>query len=284
MSVNIKLLIAAAIAVLLLIAASMCAFVVQQHQVAIVLQLGKPVGDVRQPGLHFKLPFVQEALLFDTRIKDYTTETAEILTIDKKTLVVDNYTKWRIIDPLEFYRKVRTDQGAQARLEDIVYSQLRVALGRFTLPEIVSSDRQHIMESVTNRSSELLKEYGIEVVDVRIKRTDLPPENERAIFGRMQAERQRQAKQYRSEGEEEAAKIKSQADKERVLILAEAERQTSVLRGEGDAEATRIYAEAVQKSPEFYSFKRSLEAYMKSFQNNSKLVFTPDAPFFKYLR
>lgn len=284
MSGNIKWIVLVVVLIVLGILVSQAAYVVKEYQVGIVLQLGKPVGDVRKPGLHFKMPFVQTALLFDTRIMDYTTESSEILTIDKKTMVVDNYTKWRIINPLEFYRTVRTLAGAQARLDDIVYSQLRVSLGRFTLTEIVSSDRQQIMADVTDRSSELLKEYGIEVLDVRIKRTDLPAENEMAIFKRMQAERVRQAKQYRSEGQEEADKIKSQADKERAILLAEAERKAAILRGEGDAESTRIYAESLQKAPEFYSFMRSLEAYLKSFENNSRFILTPDSKFFKHMK
>ncbi len=259
-------------------------FMVYQTQAAMVLQLGKAVGDIRGPGLHFKIPFAQNVLFFDKRILEYDAPPSEILTSDKKTLVVDNFTKWRITDPLMFYRTVRTIPGAQARLDDIIYSQLRVSLGRHTLSEIVSSDRPKIMALVTERASKLIDEYGIEVVDVRIKRTDLPEQNERSIYGRMRAERERQAKQYRSEGAEEAAKIKSGANRERAVILAEAKRKAEVIRGEGDGQATKIYAQALKKSPEFYTFKRSLEAYVKSLKSNTRLVITPDSPFFKYFR
>ncbi|UZP66025.1 protease modulator HflC [Desulfovibrio mangrovi] len=260
------------------------AFTVHQTQKALVLQLGKPVGGVREPGLHFKLPFVQNVIYFDARVLDYDAQPAEALTKDKKALVLDNYARWRITDPLRFYQTVRTIPGAQARLDDIVYSQLRVFLGRYTLTEVVSSERSAIMEMVTKRSSELIADYGIEIIDVRIKRTDLPPENQRAIFGRMRAERERQAKQYRSEGQEESTTIKSTADKEQAVILAEARRQASIIRGEGEALSTRIFAEALSKSPEFYEFQRSLEAYKKSLTGNTRILLSPDDPFLKFLK
>ncbi len=259
-------------------------YTVFQTEKAIVLQLGKPVGDPVGPGLHFKLPFMQNVIFFDSRILEYDAEPAEILTSDKKTLVVDNYSKWRIVNPLQFYRTVRTIPGAQARLDDIIYSQLRVTLGRHTLTEIVSSKREFIMQQVTKNSSKVISEYGIEVVDVRIKRTDLPTENERAIYGRMRAERERQAKQYRSEGQEESTKIRSDADRQRTVILAEAKRKAEELRGAGDAQATAVYAKALEQSPEFYAFKRSLDAYEQSFEQNTKTVLTPDNPFLKYMR
>ncbi len=273
-----------ALLVLLLIVVSQCFFTVHQTQKAIVLQLGKPVGDPRGPGLHGKLPFVQNVIFFDSRILEYDSDPAEILTADKKNLVVDNYSKWRIKEPLKFYRTVRTIPSAQARLDDIIYSQLRVSLGRHTLTEIVSAKRPKIMENVTRNASETINAYGIEVVDVRIKRTDLPPENERAIYGRMRAERERQAKQYRSEGQEEAAKIRSAADKDKEVILAEADRKAEGTRGEGDAQATAIYAQALEQSPDFYAFKRSLDAYKNSFKDNTRMILTPDNPFLEYLR
>lgn len=270
--------------VLLGVALYQSVYIVDQTEKAIVLQLGKPVSAAVEPGLHFKKPFVQNVEFFDGRILEYDANPAEILTRDKKNMLVDNYVKWRIDDPLQFYKTVRNFAGAQARLDDIIYAELRVALGRFTLTEVVNQKRALIMGEVTQKSAELISEYGIEVIDVRIKRTDLPPENERAIFGRMRAERQRQAKRYRSEGGEEAAKIKSTADRERLVILADAERESSVLRGEGDAEAVALFADALKKSPEFYEFKRSMEAYEKSFQGNTKLIFTPSGEFFRYLK
>lgn len=261
------------------------AFIVDQTQRAIVLQLGKPVTEESLgPGLHFKLPFVQNVVFFDSRILDYDAKPAEILTRDKKNMVVDNYTKWRIVDPLQFYRTVRSQQMAQARLDDIIYSELRVALGNYSLIEVVSDKRGVIMKEVTDTSNELVKEYGIEVVDVRIKRTDLPAENERAIFGRMRAERERQAKQYRSEGQEEASKIRAMAERERTILLADANRKSAMLRGQGEAEAIAIWAQALNKDKSFYEFTRSLEAYEKAFGAGGKLFLTPDMPFFKHLQ
>ena len=261
------------------------AFVVDEAQTAIVIQLGKPVGKkALGPGLHFKLPLVQTVVFFDSRILDFDARPEEITTTDKKYMNVDSYTKWRIADPLTFYTKVRTTQGARARLDDIVRSQLRVALGRYTLIEVVSHKRQEIMSAVTERSRELLAPYGIEVVDVRIKRTDLPAENARSIYGRMKAERERQAKQYRSEGREAAARIKATADKERTILLAEAGKLANITRGEGEALATKIYADALSQSPDFYEFTRSLEAYRKSFRSNSRFILTPKSPFLKHMR
>ncbi|BBD08883.1 protease modulator HflC [Desulfovibrio ferrophilus] len=259
-------------------------YTVDQTEKAIVLQLGKPVGGVMLPGLHFKKPFVQNVLFFDSRVLEYDARPEEILTKDKKNMIVDNFTKYRIVDPLQYYRTVRNERGALARLDDIVYAQLRVALGGYTLIEVVAEKRGQIMHEVSARASELVKDYGIEIVDVRIKRTDLPTENERAIFGRMRAERERQAKQYRSEGREESAKIKSNADKDRALILAEAERESAMLQGQGDGQATAIYAKALNQSPEFYAFKRSMEAYEKSLMGNTRVILTPKSEFFKYLR
>ena len=265
----------------LLVMGSQCIYSVHQTQKAIVLQLGEPVGGVVTPGLHFKLPFVQNVVYFDARILDYDARSAEALTSDKKAIVLDNYARWRITDPLTFYRNVRTIPGAQARLDDTVYSQLRVFVGRNTLTEVVSSKRAEIMGAVTARTSELLREYGMEIIDVRIKRTDLPTENQRAIFGRMRAERERQAKQYRSEGQEESTKIRSAADRERTVLMAEATRKSEMLRGEGDADAARIFSEALSQSPEFYDFQRSLDAYRKVFRDNTRVILTPNDPFLK---
>ncbi|MDQ7033072.1 MAG: protease modulator HflC [Desulfonauticus sp.] len=260
-----------------------CFFIVDQTQTAIVLELGKPVSDALKPGLHFKLPY-QNVIYFDSRVLEYDAPPAEILTKDKKNLVVDNYSRWKIKDPLLFYRSVRTISNGISRIDDIVYSQLRAALGQYLLTEIVSSKRAEIMQRVTKRCDALLQDYGIEILDVRIKRADLPPENERAIYNRMRAERERQAKRYRSEGREEAAKIRSQADKERTVMLAQAKEKAEILKGEGEALATKIYAEAFSKDPDFYKFYRSLEAYKKSLTSKTQFILTPDSEFFKFLK
>jgi membrane protease subunit HflC len=260
------------------------AFIVQQTEKAIVLQLGKPDNVIYGPGLHFKIPFIQNVIYFDARLLEYDAQPAEALTKDKKALVLDNYARWSIVDPLLFYQTVRTIPGAQARLDDIVYSQLRAALGHYTLTEIVSTERDNIMQMVTKRSSELISAYGIEIVDVRIKRTDLPPENQRAIFGRMRAERERQAKQYRSEGQQQSITIKSLSNRERTIIIAKANKESEIIRGQGDAIATKIYAESLGKDEEFYNFQRSLEAYKDSFKNNTRIIVTPDNKFLQEMQ
>ncbi|MEZ0576087.1 protease modulator HflC [Halodesulfovibrio aestuarii] len=270
--------------VLLIAVVFQSAFIVQQTEKAIVLQLGKPDNNVYAPGLHFKIPFIQNVIYFDSRLLEYDAQPAEALTKDKKALVLDNYARWRIVNPLLFYQTVRTIPGAQARLDDIVYSQLRAALGRYTLTEIVSTERDTIMQMVTKRSSSLIKAYGIEIVDVRIKRTDLPPENQRAIFGRMRAERERQAKQYRSEGQQESITIKSLANRQRTVIIAKANKEAEIIRGQGDAIATKIYAESLGKDEEFYNFQRSLEAYKDSFKNNTRIIVTPDNKFLQEMQ
>ena len=273
--------------VLLLVLAvfvTQCCFTVHQTQQALVLQLGDPLPEIYRPGLHFKLPFIQKVVYFDARVLDYAASSREAFTVDKKTIVLDNYARWRISDPLQFYRTMRTIPGAQARLDDVVYSQLRALVGAYTLTEVVSKERATIMARVTEKVSDLMKPYGVEVLDVRIKRTDLPAENQRAIFGRMRAERERQAKQYRSEGVEEATKLRSEADRERAVILAEANRRSSVIRGEGDATAARVFAEAFSRAPDFYKFQRGLEALKKSFEQNSRIVITNDDPFLAPIR
>lgn len=262
-----------------------CVFIVDQTQKAILLQFGKPVGESHYgPGLHFKLPFIQKIVFFDARVLEYDAPSAEIITRDKKNMVVDNFSRWRITNPLQFYRTVRNIHGGLARINDIVYSQMREALGRYTLTEIVATERSTIMEEVTDKANVLLSEYGIYIIDVRIKRTDLPQENQMAIYGRMQAERERQAKQYRSEGREEAAKITTAADKTRAVMLADARREAEALRGEGEAVATGIYAQALSQDPDFYDFVRTMDAYKKTMKDQTQFVLTPDSEFFKYLK
>jgi len=262
---------------------SLAVFTVDQTQQAIVIQLGKPLQGINGPGLHFKVPFIQQVMNFEKRILVYDASPTEILTKDKKNLVVDNYTKWAIDNPLKFYTTVINENGAQARLDDIVYAQLRVELGQHNLSDIVSETRDALMTKVTEKSAERAKDYGIRVVDVRIKRADLPEQNEKHVFGRMKAERERQAKQYRSEGEEESKKITAKADMERTIILAKAYKESEQLKGEGDAGAVKIYADAYQKDLGFYEFIRSLEAYKIALKADTKLIINLDAPFFKYM-
>ncbi|NOY85088.1 MAG: protease modulator HflC [Nitrospirae bacterium] len=259
-------------------------FIVDIIHTAIVVQLGKPVRTITEPGLNFKIPFIQDVIQFDKRLLDYDSDPQDVVTKDKKTLVIDNFAKWRIVDPLKFYEAFRTEQVARARLDDIIYSELRVDLGLQDLSEIISKNRSAIMATVTRITNEKALEYGIEIVDVRIKRADLPEENERAVFNRMQAERGREAKRYRSEGEEAAQRVRSEAEKEKEILLAEAYKKQQKLMGQGDAEAFRIYAEAYGKDPQFFEFMRSMEAYKKVFNEGTTLVTTPQSEFFKYMQ
>lgn len=273
------------IVVLLFVLGASPFFVVDITQTAIVVQLGKPVRNITEPGLKFKVPFIQDVTYFDKRLLDYDSSAQDVITQDKKTILIDNFAKWRITDPLKVYQAFQTQRGALRRLDDIIYSELRVELGRHDLSEIVSKTRSAIMAIVTQRANEKAKAYGIEVQDVRIKRADLPEQNEKAVFARMQAERERQAKQYRAEGAEEAQKIRSEAEKDREIILAQAYKTSEELRGEGDAKAFKIYATAYRQDPKFFEFTRSMEAYKKTFSgNNSTVVMSPDSEFFKYLK
>ncbi|HLA40067.1 MAG TPA: protease modulator HflC [Candidatus Glassbacteria bacterium] len=260
------------------------AYRVWETEQVVVTQFGALVGIENEPGLHFKIPFVQRIRVFERRLLDYDSAPAEVLTQDKKTLYVDNYAKWIIIDPLKLLQSVQNERGAQSRLDDIIYSELRAELGRHLFHEIISEHRAIIMEEVTRKSDEKAREYGVQVLDVRIKRADLPQENERAIFSRMEAERKRIANQYRSEGEEEALKIRAETDKQAVIIMAEAEKRAQETRGEGDAQATKIYAQAYNRNPKYYEFVRTLEAYDKTIDSTTTVILTPDSHFFRYFK
>jgi membrane protease subunit HflC len=259
-------------------------FVVDLTETAIVVALGKPVRTITEPGLKFKIPFYHQVTFFDKRYLDYDAPARDVITSDKKSMVIDNFAKWRIVDPLKVYQAFQTQRGALQRLDDIVYSELRVELGRHELTEIVSANRDLIMQRVSDRSNEKASVYGLEVLDVRIKRADLPEQNEKAIFQRMQAERERQAKQYRAEGEEEAQKIRSEAEKDKEIILAEAYKVSQELRGAGEAKAYKIYADAYKQDPKFFEFIRTMEAYKKVFAKDTTMVLTPDSEFLKFLK
>jgi len=259
-------------------------FTVDQTEYALVVELGKPVKAVTEPGLNFKTPFVQTVLYFDNRRLIYDARPSVIITRDKKNLVVDNYARWRIIDPLQYYQNVRNEAGAQARIDDIIFSNLREELGKRDLIEIVAKSRASLMESVTKKTNEAVKGYGIEVLDVKIKRADLPPENEIAVFERMRAEREREAKKYRSEGEEKALVIRAVADKDKTILLSDANRKSQVLKGEADAVATRLYADAYTQDPQFFYFLKTMEAYKKTFNEKDSLVISPDSEFFRYMK
>jgi len=280
---NQKLIIPIAVAVVIVILIGASLFTVDETEQAIITQLGKFVRDINEPGLHFKVPFLQSVHKFEDRILEYDADVAKITTSDKKYLVIDNYARWRIVDPLKFYQTVRSEFGAQARLDDIVFSEIREELARHTITEIILKERTAIMDKVARQCDIKVREYGIEIIDVRIKRADLPDEVAGSVYERMRAEREMIAKKYRSEGQESAVKIMATADKEKTILLAKSYKTAEQLKGEGDAEAIKIYAEAFQQDPEFYAFVRTLEAYEKSLGSNTTVILPSDSEFFQYL-
>jgi len=260
-------------------------YTVDETEQAVILQLGKPIATVKESGLHFKLPYpLQVAYKFDKRLLEYDSPPEEVITEDKKTLVIDYYARWRIVDPLLFLQTVTSEARAMVRIDDLAYSELRTEIGKVELIDVVSKERGQIMKKVATETNLKAQDFGVEVVDVRIKRADLPPQNEEAVFQRMQTEREQQAKQYRSEGEEEATKIQATADREKALILAEARREAQIIRGKGEAEALKIYAEAYNQDPEFFAFLRTMEMYEKSFSDKDTLVLTPESEVLNYLK
>jgi membrane protease subunit HflC len=265
---------------------SMSAFVVDQREQALILQFGNPKGVEKEAGLHFKLPW-QSIETFDSRLLESDAAPNDVITKDKKTILVDNYARWRIIDPLKVYQVARTQTGVASRMEDVIRGKVREVLGQHTLHEIVSGGeketlRVELMQSIRDRSDKGVRKLGLAIIDVRIKRADLPQENSEAVFQRMKSERNRIAKEYRSEGEEAAKEIRAEAEKKRRLVLADAYKQSEILRGHADAESTAVYAMAYEKDPEFYAFTRSLEAYRASINEGTRLVISPGSEFFRF--
>jgi membrane protease subunit HflC len=259
-------------------------FKVDVTEQVVILQFGKPVRTIQKAGLHWKLPApIQNAVFFDKRILEYDVQPAEVLSTDKKTLTVDNYVRWRIVDPLLFMQTLQAIPNAVTRLDDIVYSEIRRELGLHNMHEIITDNREKIMEAVTNASYAATKPYGIEVVDVRIKRVDLPEENEESIYARMKAERERKANQYRSEGDEESQKIIASTEKEKTIILADAYKLAEETRGEGEAKALEIYAKAYSADPNFYEFLKTLETYSTIIDTSTTLVLPTNSKLFELM-
>jgi len=259
-------------------------YIVDETEQVVVLAFGKPVKTITKPGLNFKLPApLQVVVTFDKRLLEYDVPPEEVLSMDKKTLIMDNYVRWRIVDPLLFLQTVQAVPTAKTRLDDIVYSELRQELGTHDMVEIITETRDLIMDKVTAASNEESEKYGIEVVDVRIRRVDLPSENEASIYARMEAERNRKANMFRSEGEEEAQKIRAKTERDKTVILADAYKISQEIRGEGEAKALDIYASSFSKDPKFYEFVRTLETYEKIIDKKTTLVFPGDSKLFKEL-
>ena len=268
---------------LALVAGTSCLYTVDETDQVIITQFGEYKRTERDPGLHVKLPLVEVVLRFEKRVLSTDANAEKYLTVDKKRVVIDHLTRWRIADPLVFFKSVGHEAGARERVDDIVFSELRRELASHPFGKIISVERESIMGTVAGRAAEKTKQFGIEIVDVRIKRADLPEEVQASVFARMQAEREREAKRYRSEGEEEAAMIRAETDKERTIILAKAYEESETRRGEGDAEATRIYGKAYGPEAEFYTFLRRLEAYEKIMAEQNMVVLSTDSWLFEYL-
>lgn len=285
------------LAVLLLILSG-SVFVVTQTEQALVLQFGKPVRVIKEAGLNFKTPFVQNVEYFDNRLLDFDAQSNEVIASDQKRLIVDAFVRYRITDPLRFKQTVGNEMTMRSRLNSILESSLRQVLGSVPLSAVLSEKRSEIMADIRNivnmqamgtkiegGADNITKGgFGIEVVDVRIKRADLPPANSEGIYKRMQTEREREAKEFRAKGSEDAQKIRSQADKERTILLAEAKKKSEITRGEGDGTATKIFADSFGKDQDFFQFYRSMQAYKKTLdKKDTTIMMSPDNEFLKYM-
>ena len=282
---NLGLVLLCLIAALLLL--SLSAFSVDQREYALVFRLGEIVSVKKEPGLYFKMPMVENVRYFDKRILTLNWEEPDrFLTSEKKNVLVDSFVKWRIVDPAKYYVSVKGDEvQAERRLSQTVNDGLRAEFGKRTIHDVVSGERSQIMDILRQRADRDSSQMGIQVLDVRLKRVDLPQEVSESVYQRMEAERKSVANQLRSEGSAAAEKIRADADRQREVIIAEAYRDAQTAKGEGDAKATEIYAQAYSKNPEFYAFYRSLEAYRNSFKSKSDvLVLDPSSDFFKYMR
>ena len=271
---------------LILAAASGSLFTVNQTQQALVLQFGEPKRTIQEPGLAFKLPFIQDVTYYEKRVLSLIPQDAEeVILADQKRLQVDAYARYRIEDPLLFYQTVRNERGARGRLEAIIDSSVRRALGRETLASILTGQRNDITRSIGEEVNASVASLGIKIIDVRLRRADYPTATSQNIFNRMKSEREREAKEFRATGEEEAQKIRADAEKTRTVILSEAQRESQEIRGAGDSQAIQIYADSFGQDADFFAFYRSMEAYRKSMNNNgTSLVLSPDSSFFRFFK
>jgi membrane protease subunit HflC len=259
------------------------AFIVHQNEQALVLRFGEPKRVVTQPGLNWKYPVVDTVEIYDKRILDLDAQPQEVTASDQKRLVVDAFARYKIVDPLKFYQTVTSQEGVRSRLGPIVESSLRRVLGAATFLDLVRDKRENLMKQIAAQVNSEGQPLGLEVVDVRIKRADLPEQNSKSVFDRMRAERQREAAEFRAEGAAEANRIKATADREATVIKAEATRKSEETRGQGDGERNRVYAEAYTRDPEFFEFYRSMQAYEKGLKSGeTRLLISPDSDFFKY--
>ena len=258
-------------------------FIVKEINQAIVLQFGDPKRIISTPGINFKIPFIQNVVFLDKRILNLDAPPEEVIASDQKRLIVDAFARFQIIDPLKFYISVGNERVARSRLSTIINSRIRSVLGTQRLQTLLSADRTNQMALIQDGVNNEAEKFGIKIVDVRIKRADLPPANSEAIYRRMQTERNREAKEFRAKGAEMAITITSTADKEVTVILAEAEKQSQIMKGEGDGQRNKIFAEAFGKDPEFFAFYRAMQAYEKALiGGETSLILSPDSEFFKF--
>lgn len=267
---------------LLLVFVSQSIYIVQQPEQAIVLQFGDPVRLVKEPGLKFKIPFIQNVVFYDKRLLNLEPPAQEVVLKDKKRLDVDTFSRYKIVEPLTFYKTVRNEYQAQNRLKEIVNSSARNVLATVTLLELLSEKRTEIMKRISSAVKADASQIGVEVADVRIRRADLPIDISQAINERMKTERIREAKGYRADGEKAAQEIRANADRQATITVATAEKEAQKIKGEGDKKATEIWNKATSIDPDFYSFYRSLEAYRNSFDNETSMVLAPEGEFFNY--
>jgi membrane protease subunit HflC len=265
------------------VAVYVSAYIVHQNEQALVLRFGEPKRVVRNPGLNWKYPLIDTVDIYDKRILDLDSQPQEVTASDQKRLVVDAFARYKIVDPLKFYQTLRSEENVRSRLGAIIESSLRRVLGAATFQDVVRDKREHLMQSIATQVNKEGQPLGLEVVDVRIKRADLPEQNSKSVFERMRAERQREAAEFRAEGAAKANEIKATADREATVIKAEATRTSEEKRGEGDAERNKIYADAYTQDPEFFEFYRSMQAYEKGLKSSdTRLLIAPDSEFFKY--
>ncbi len=258
-------------------------FVVQEINQAIVLQFGDPKKIITKPGLNFKIPFIQNVAYLDRRVLNLDTPPEEVIAADQKRLIVDAFARFKIVDPLKFYISVGNERVARSRLATIINSRIRSVLGTQQLATLLSTDRAVHMATIQNDVNTEAQNFGITIVDVRIKRADLPQANSEAIYKRMQTEREREAKEFRAQGAEMAAKITSTADKEVTVILANANKQSEIMKGEGDGQRNRIFAQAFGRDPQFFAFYRAMQSYEKALiGGDTSLILSPDSDFFKF--
>ena len=258
-------------------------FVVQEISQAIVLQFGDPKKIITKAGLNFKLPFIQNVVYLDKRILNLDNDPEEVIAADQKRLIVDAFARFKIVDPLKFYISVGNERVARSRLSTIINSRIRGVLGTQELATLLSTDRARQMQIIQSQVNDEAKNFGINIVDVRIKRADLPPANSEAIYKRMQTEREREAKEFRAQGAEIAQKIRSTADKDVTVILAQANKKSEIMKGEGDGQRNKIFASAFGRDPQFFAFYRAMQAYEKALiGGETSLVLSPDSDFFKF--